>query len=178
MLHKPTVLWTVCDDVAKMDDVLELILRKCDAMSSSRLVRASKSLWFKYKYESLFWISLEADLLFQGKYMAFRSVNKHLGCRRRVLKWSTYLESPCSKCDCSLFHICTGTFPINLKLCNNCQSAHLMTEEAISRYIPYYLVLEVRRRVKYCWIVNIYNRRVMAFYRPHVLAYLELINFF
>lgn len=161
-----------------MDDVLELILRKCDAMSSLRLVRASKSLWIKYKYESLFWISLEADLLFQGKYMAFRAVNKHLGCRRRVLKWSTYLESPCSRCDCPLFHICTGTFPINLKLCNNCQSANLITEEAIARYIPYYLVLEVRRRVKYCWIVNIYNRRVMAFYRPHVLAYLGVINFF
>ena len=161
-----------------MDDILILVLKQCDSMSSIRLLKASKTLWYMFKYESLFWISMEADLLFQSKYMAFKFVNKHLGCRRRVLKWATYLESQCTLCNLPMFQICSGTFPINMKLCNNCQSDHLITERVISRYVPYYVILDMRKKVKYCWLFNDNSRKMAYFYRPHVIHYLQSINFF
>jgi hypothetical protein len=163
-----------------MDDVLQLILMKCDVLASARLIRASKALWNKYKYETLFWVALETDLLFVSKYIAFRAMNKHLGCRRRILKWTSYLDNPCSHCKCDMFLMCPPTFPIHVKLCNNCLSTQLITEDSFNRFVPYYIVLEMRHKLKHCWITPNQNttRRVCAYYKPHVLAHWQFISFF
>lgn len=159
-----------------MDDIILTILHHCDAMSAVRLVKSSKQLYYQKKKDNNFWLNIEFQMLYQNRYSVYRLVHKHMGVRRRVLAWTSYLEAPCTLCRHNLFLTCTNTFPLNLKLCNNCKSDHIMTEDVIKRYLPFYVLLNIRRNVRYCFLTNDNNVRTRSYYRPAVLRYLHQVN--
>jgi len=161
-----------------MNDIFEIILKHCDAVSSVRLVRAIKYFYVSKKTDFNFWTQLEARMPHFNKYNMYKIINKHMGVRRRILSWTSYFDAPCSLCHLPLFQTCTDTFPLRLKLCNNCRQDHIITEEVISRYLPFYVILNVRQNVNYCFLMNNNNRKVRSYYRPAVLRYLQNANFF
>lgn len=147
-------------------------------MSALRLLKAVRCLWNSTKKNNSFWFKMEMNLMCQNKFVVFRLIHKHMGNRKRVLMWSSYLEAPCTLCHLPLFQCCTSTFPLNLKLCNNCKEDHIITEQVISRYVPYYIVLNMRNNVRYCFLSDNNNHKIRSYYRPAVLRYLHYINVF
>ena len=109
-----------------------------DARASCRLLLAKRSLFQAFWNEISFWSSLEHFVSHRNQYRAFCNLNKYIGVRKRVLGWSRFCDKNCSRCNCSLFGICVGTFPLRQKLCFSCSFQ--------------WLTPRPRPGARYCWL--------------------------
>jgi len=126
-----------------------------DAAASVRLLGAMAQLWREKKDQRDFWVRMESRLPNHQRYLAYKAANKHLGIRRRVMSWTHYCDSPCSRCRTDLFMVCTGTFPVRLKLCYACKNHALISEPALHYWFPYW-----KKPFRFCWIPTASGLRV------------------
>lgn len=123
-----------------------------DPLASIRLMRAAAHLWRMQRNNKEFWVRMESLLPNHNRYLAYKAVNKHLGIQKRVLAWANYCDSGCSKCQVDLFGMCTGTFPVRLKLCYKCKGHELIAETALDTWFPYWRAAPGRKSLRYCWV--------------------------
>jgi hypothetical protein len=148
-----------------------------DALATVRMVCAAGALWRDKRGDANFWQALERMLPNHTHYVAFRSVHKHLGVRRRVLAWAAYCDARCTRCGADLFGLCTGTFAVQAKLCYGCKASHLMSEYELARYAPAGLLLALRSRLRYCWIPYPSGQRVRHYLRHEALYWFHRFNY-
>jgi len=145
-----------------------------DGPASVRLVTAVASLYRAKKSDREFWKRAELMVRHWARYMAFRSLNSHLGLQRRVMSWVFYCDSRCNVCGCNLFGQCTGTFPLRVKLCRSCCVSHLISERELCHTVNVGTLQYIRFTFKYCYIAMSDNKTFGKHFLRHEVT--ALVN--
>lgn len=150
-----------------LDEIWQIIWHHTDPMAKIQLILAHKQFFLLFWDNMDFWKSVEPYMVLKPHYEAFKSIHKHMGVRKRVLRWLAYCRDPCHGCNMELFRICTGTFPLGIKLCYGCKCTNLISEQETHGRLP----------LPYCWLPVTHGRKIQFYRRTEAHAYLARLSY-